>query len=234
MQLRDNKIATGGYRYASKIFLFLFGPKLLKGANEMIFWWYKKIFEGKFKNEHFEAFFTTFFNLSFDDFDDKKILDVGCGPRGSLEWAHHAQERVGLDPLANQYLKMGGKNHKMQYIKSGAESIPFGNNYFDFVSSLNSLDHVDDLNQCIQEIKRVVKKGGYFLLIADIHSFPTVAEPSNFGWNVADKFKPEFSVQMEKHFEGSNMYKSLRENILFDHTDKRDRYGILALKMRKN
>ena len=36
MQLRDNKIATGGYRYASKI-LFLFGPKLLKGANEMIF-----------------------------------------------------------------------------------------------------------------------------------------------------------------------------------------------------
>ena len=234
MQLRTNKIATGGYRYASKFFLFVFGPKLFKGANEILFWWYKKIIEGRLGNSHFEEFFTTFFELSYHDYKDQKVLDIGCGPRGSLEWANNTLERIGIDPLANKYVKMEGKYHKMNYINSGAENIPFYNEYFDCVSSLNSLDHVDDLDQCIKEIKRVVKKGGFFLLISDIHSFPTVAEPSNFSWDVAKKFEPEFSVEMEKHFEGSNMYKSLRENVVFDHSNPEDRYGILALKLKKN
>ena len=30
--------------------------------------------------------------------------DIGCGPRGSLEWATMAAERVGLDPPVNKYL----------------------------------------------------------------------------------------------------------------------------------
>ena len=234
MQLRKNKIAIGGYRYVSKFFLLIFGPRLFKGLNEILFWRYKKIVEGKLNNIHFEEFFTTFFELSYDDYEGKKIIDLGCGPRGSLEWANNTKERYGLDPLADKYVKMEGKNHSMKYVHSGAEKIPFDSNYFDFVSSLNSLDHVDDLDKCIQEIKRVVKSKGKFLLIADIHSFPTVAEPSNFDWDISEKFKPEFTVELEKHFEGSNMYKSLRENIPFDHSDTTDRYGILALKLIKN
>ena len=234
MQLRKNKIASGGYRYVSKFFLLLFGPKLFKGLNEILFWRYKKIIEGKLNNVHFKEFFTSFFELSYDDYEEKKIIDLGCGPRGSLEWANNTKERYGLDPLANKYVKMEGKNHSMKYVNSGAENIPFDNEYFDFVSSLNSLDHVDDLYLCINEIKRVLKKNGRFLLIADIHSFPTVAEPSNFGWDISEKFKPEFTVETERHFEGSNMYRSLREKIPFNHNDKSDRYGILALKLVKN
>jgi ubiquinone/menaquinone biosynthesis C-methylase UbiE len=234
MQLRTNKIASGGYRYASKIFLLIFGPRLFKGANEILFWWYKKIIEGKLSNDHFKEFYTTFFKLSYEDYKDKKVLDIGCGPRGSLEWANNASERIGIDPLADKYVKMEGKYHKMNYINSGAENMPFRDEYFDFVSSLNSLDHVDDLDLCIKEIKRVVKKGGVFLLISDIHSFPTVAEPSNFGWDIAKRFEPEFSIEIENHFEGSNMYKSLRENSVFDHSDSKDRYGIIALKLLKN
>jgi len=233
MQLRTNKIVTGGYRYASKFFLFLFGPKLFKGLNEILFWRFKKVIEGRLNNDHFEVFFTDFFALKKSDFSDKKIVDIGCGPRGSLEWADNVAERIGLDPLADKYVKMEGKYHKMKYVNSGAESMPYSDGYFDFVSSLNSLDHVDNLDACIQEIKRVTKVGGRFLLISDIHSFPTVAEPSNFGWDIAEKFAPEFEVEFEKHFEGSNMYKSLRENIPFDHSNEEDRYGILALKLKR-
>ena len=30
------------------------------------------------------------------------------------------------------------------------------------------------------------------------------------------------------------MYKSLRENIPYDHSNKKDRYGIIALKLKRN
>jgi hypothetical protein len=42
-----------------------------------------------------------------DFFKGKKFLDIGCGPRGSLEWASQATTRVCADPLAVQYGKLG-------------------------------------------------------------------------------------------------------------------------------
>lgn len=234
MALRNNKIAQGYYKWLSKVSLAIFGPKLLKSLNEMIFWRFVKIKEGKLTNHHYEEFFTTFFNLSKEDYNGKAVLDIGCGPRGSLEWADNTKRRVGLDPLADKYVKMEGRNHAMEYIQSGAEKMPFTEGTFDIVTSLNSLDHVDNLNDCIAEIKRITAPGGMFLMICDIHSYPTMAEPSNFGWDISDAFLPEFSIEFEKHFEGTNMYKSLRENIEYDHSNKKDRYGIVALKLKRN
>ncbi len=234
MALRDNKIATAYYKWLSRVSLALFGPKLLKSLNEIVFWKIVKIREGRLTNHHYEEFFTIFFDLTKEDYAGQVIMDIGCGPRGSLEWADNTKRRVGLDPLADKYVKMEGRNHEMEYIQSGAEKMPFDTGSFDFVTSLNSLDHVDDLGECIQEIKRIVAPGGLFLMICDIHSYPTLAEPSNFGWDISKSFLPEFSIEFEKHFEGNNMYKSLRENIPYDHSNKKDRYGIVALKLRRN
>ena len=234
MALRDNKIATAYYKWLSKVSLALFGPKMLKSINEILFWKVVKIREGRLTNHHYEEFFTTFFGLTKTDYDGLTIMDIGCGPRGSLEWADNSKRRIGLDPLADKYVKMEGRHHKMEYIQSGAEDMPFETDSFDIVTSLNSLDHVDNLEECIQEIKRIVAPGGLFLMICDIHSYPTLAEPSNFGWDISKSFLPEFSIESEKHFEGNNMYKSLRENIPYDHSNKKDRYGIVTLKLKKN
>jgi 2-polyprenyl-3-methyl-5-hydroxy-6-metoxy-1,4-benzoquinol methylase len=58
-------------------------------------------------NEHYAYFFTEHFGIDREFYAGKRILDIGCGPRGSLEWADEAAERVGADPLADEYLKLG-------------------------------------------------------------------------------------------------------------------------------
>ena len=63
-----------------------------------------------------------------------------------------------------EYISLGTDKHQMEYVASGSESIPFPDGHFDVVTSLNSLDHVDDLDMTIREIKRVVRRGGFFLL----------------------------------------------------------------------
>ena len=63
------------------------------------------------------------FGLTKKDYHDKTILDIGCGPRGSLEWLEDASLRCGLDPLAHNYCKLGVLNHSMIYINSIAEKI---------------------------------------------------------------------------------------------------------------
>ena len=129
----------------------------------------------------------------------------------------------------------------MRYVAGGAERIPFANGFFDVACSINSLDHVDDLDRVIAEIIRIVSPQGYFLLLTDIHRHPTVLEPAAFSWNIVEKFLPEFDVVLQGHFEHSatttegfgDMWQSLRNAIPYDHADLTDRYGILSVLFRK-
>lgn len=233
MELRDSKFFIWYYENASKVLQAVLGKKRQKEFYEWLFWKLKKIREKQLTNHHYEYFFTSYFGFDHEFYKDKKVLDIGCGPRGSLEWANMTQERIGLDTLADRYVKMEGKNHQMTYRQGGSEAIPYPSNYFDIVSSFNSLDHVDDLNQSIAEIKRVLQVGGYFLLIADIHSYPTICEPSAFNWDIVNSFLPEFELVKEQHFEGNLMYKSIRAGVPFNHDNEEDRYGILTALFRK-
>ena len=226
---RKNK----GYQWSGKILGRLPGIRQWKNGFEMGYWRIKKWEEGAFTNAHYEWFFTGYFDLDIGFYSGKKILDIGCGPRGSLEWASGAAERIGLDPLADKYVRLNEGLQKMSYVQGNAEAIPFQEAYFDVVSSFNSLDHVDDPEQSLREIERVLKPGGLFLLIADIHESPTVTEPAAFSWDIVNRFPAGLQVLDEKHYEGHRLYKSIREGIPFDHTNPKKRYGVLSVKALK-
>ena len=212
-----------------------------KETAELAFWKSRVQVQGKLANDHFEYFYTAQFGLQTEFYQGKWILDIGCGPRGSLEWAFEAEVRIGVDPLANEYLQLGTARHAMEYVACGAENLPFPDAGFDVVSSLNSLDHVDDLDRTISEIGRVTVAGGLFLLITDIHRLPTDLEPNAFSWDIVDRFPPEFEILSQIHLEQSvfspqgfaDIYSSLKKNVPFDHSDQRERNGILAVKFRK-
>ena len=187
-------------------------------------------------NAHYEYFYTEYFHLSKDFYKAKKILDIGCGPRGSLEWADMASERIGLDPLADKYLRIGAKDHKMKYVKAQSEKIPFDDNYFDVVCSFNSIDHVDDLKLSCEEIKRVLKPQSVFLLIVDVHKKSQICEPQSIDWDFLKNYFSEFKIVEEHHYEKykNRIFQSIRNNIKFDHQNTSERFGVLTAKLLYN
>jgi ubiquinone/menaquinone biosynthesis C-methylase UbiE len=207
-----------------------------KGHHELEYWKGKKATEGQLANDHYSQFYTSHFGLSASDYAGKRILDIGCGPRGSLEWADMTAERVGLDPLADEYLKLGAKNHKMSYVAAPSEKIPFPDGHFDVVCSFNSLDHVDDLPTTINEIIRVLRPGGLFLLLTEVNHDPTDCEPQVFSWDIVKLFTPKLQLLTERHFERKTqgMYQSILQDITYDHANPEKRYGILSAKFMKN
>ena len=146
-----------------------------------------------------------------------------------------AAERVGLDPLIRRYKQLGIDCHKMKYVEARSEKIPFPEEYFDVVCSFNSLDHVDDLGQTIQEIIRVTKPGGLFLLLTDVNHEPTACEPISFSWDIKDRFLPAFDVLHEKRYEkkSGGLYESIRAGIIYDAKDVSARYGVLSVKFKR-
>jgi SAM-dependent methyltransferase len=171
------------------------------------------------ERSHYEQFFTSFFGLMPADYAGQRVLDIGCGPCGSLEWATMAAERVGIDPLAEEYKKLADDAQAMTYCAAPSEAMPFPDGHFDSVSSFNSLDHVDDIDATIAEIKRVTAPGGRMLLIVEIGHAPTPTEPHVLDESVIEKFAPEFEAISVRTFglrRDHNVYGSLLDDIVYE------------------
>ena len=206
-----------------------------KEAHELAYW--KNVHEressvnkdGKLGNTHYQRFYTDFFGFSKEDYIGKRILDVGCGPRGSLDWIADEAHADGIDPCADEYRKLNSV--KMNLIQGNVE-IYQSNEGYDFICSFNSLDHVDDLDAAILNIYSLLKPDGAFLLLSDIHRKPTVCEPSAFDWDIVKRLtRVGFEIKWENHYEKHirGLYRSLDDAQKFNHDNTTERYGVIAV-----
>ncbi|MEN1960943.1 class I SAM-dependent methyltransferase [Luteimonas sp. MJ246] len=189
----------------------------VKAEAEMRYWRRRHVEEGVLGNNHYEYFYTSLFELTRDDYSGLKVLDVGCGPRGSLEWADCAGERVGLDPLVDSYRDLGIDRHEMTYICAPAEAIPFGDSTFDIVASFNSLDHVRDPNIAAMELYRVLAPGGLLLFIVEAEHEATLTEPHRLRADCHEKLFPKAETEWVRRYamSGNDMYGSIKRNKRF-------------------
>jgi ubiquinone/menaquinone biosynthesis C-methylase UbiE len=150
----------------------------LKEWKELRYWKKKQAAETHLTNGHYAWFYTGCFGLGLDDYRGHRLLDVGCGPRGSLEWARSASITIGVDPLADRYRALHTRDQRMTYVNAYAEKMPFEDGYFDDVFCFNALDHTADFRRALDEMRRVLRPGGRFLLITEVNHPLTLAEPN--------------------------------------------------------
>jgi len=207
----------------------------VKEHEEFKYWTRQKAREGVLAAKHFEGIMTAGFGLVPAFYTGKRILDVGCGPRGSLEWAEMARQRVGLDPLACRYRELGTARHAMRYVTGVAERMPFTEGSFDVVTSLNSLDHVSDLRESLAEVTRVTRRGGHFVVAVEVHARPRPTEPVSVPWNLAQMLATAFTTESEERLVASTA--GLAASVLHGQPlmprDTQTTDGVLKLRLRR-
>jgi len=127
-----------------------------------------------------------------------KVLDIGCGISSILHFIKG--KRFGIDPLADEYLKMYKYPPGISITRGVGEKLPFPNRFFDVIFCTNVLDHTDNPREVVKEISRVLKKRGYFILAVHIFnkSFKRdPAHPHTFTGKgvyslISGRFKPVF------------------------------------------
>ena len=184
--------------------------------------WTEAAAERRFEGESREPFFTDHVGLERAFYDGKRILDLGCGPRRELEWATSAAERVGLDPLAEAYRGLMDGDAGMRLVAGVGERMPFADSSFDVVASLNSLDHVEDVELVAAEVKRVLEPDGTLILLTDVGHRARVTEPQTFGWEVVDRFRPELQPRLIRRLRdtGAGIDQSVRDGVELSPADR--------------
>lgn len=94
-----------------------------------------------------------------------RLLDIGCGSYPFFLVSTKFNEKYGIDPSVNVNLV---KNQNINLSKKDVSKfkLPFKDNYFDVITMLAVFEHIehDKLKFVLDEIKRVLKKDGVFII----------------------------------------------------------------------
>ncbi|MEL6959004.1 MAG: bifunctional 2-polyprenyl-6-hydroxyphenol methylase/3-demethylubiquinol 3-O-methyltransferase UbiG [Pseudomonadota bacterium] len=104
----------------------------------------------------------------FIDWNGTEVLDLGCAGGFLAEALDDRGARVtGIDPAkdaikaARAHAAEGGRT--INYDVGVGERLPYSDGQFDAVACVDVLEHVQDLQQVLNEVARVLKPGGLFL-----------------------------------------------------------------------
>lgn len=101
--------------------------------------------------------------------DHASVLEVGSGAHG-LIFFFEAAERVGVDPLADEYRALfPAWQERARTVAAFGEQLPFGDASFDIVLCDNVVDHAESPRRIVEEIARVLKPGGLLYFTVNVH-----------------------------------------------------------------
>ncbi len=138
-------------------------------------------------------------------FKGKVVMSVGPGPVGFLE-ACDATVKIGIEPLANAFCRHGLllPDCDVVYLSTGAEDIPLIDDFVDVTVCRNSLDHVEEPQRVIDEIWRVTKPKGSFVVNVDVEHKTRPLEPHSFSVLQVERMLSRFQVAWKKVYKESH------------------------------
>jgi len=110
----------------------------------------------------------------------KRVLDVGCGDGqvARLAVSLGSELVVGVDPTWNQVVVASERGGGVRVARASAHRLPFADSSFDAVVACLVFEHIEDVDDAIAEVSRVLAPGGRFCFFLN---HPLLQTPGS-GW----------------------------------------------------
>jgi len=134
---------------------------------------------------------------------NKIILDLACGEGyGSNLLSESAQKVVGVDidemTIRNAIQKY--KKANLIFEKAAATELPFTDYEFDVVVSFETLEHIEQHDQMLKEIKRVLRPDGLLIISTPDKKNYTEARSYKNPFHVKELYAEEFQNLLKENF----------------------------------
>ena len=144
---------------------------------------------------------------------DLKILNVGCGPGRSSQYLSSFGEVTSIE-YDKDCCEFASERTGLQIINGSITDLPFQDEMFDLVCAFDVIEHVEDDQLAISEMKRVTKKDGVIFI-----TIPTFMSLWSHHDVINHHFRRYKFSQIEKLFEsqknGNEIFSSYFNFFLF-------------------
>jgi len=139
----------------------------------------------------------------------KRVLDMASGEGyGSAMLAAHAVEVIGVDISEEAVRHASSKynNSNLRFVQGSCAAIPLLDASVDMVVSFETIEHHDQHEAMMQEIKRVLRPGG-LLVISSPDKLEYSDKPGYVNeFHVKELYRSEFQQLLAKHFMHQRLY----------------------------
>ncbi len=127
--------------------------------------------DNNFWNEYTRDRKITYFPKKFFELYAKgKILDLGCGDGQHAMTASHYGKVWAID-YSDEIIKTAAQRYPdINFYHASAYNLPFEDNFFDFIYSVDVIEHLEEPRKMVSEAKRVLKPNG--ILIIQTPNYP--------------------------------------------------------------
>ena len=126
---------------------------------------YDKIFEGSHRLRDTDSFYRWILK-KLNPIAHQRLLDIGCGEGILVDFAHKlGLISIGMDISASgikiAQLGTGSK----RFALANGENLPFGENSFDYITNIGSLEHFINPLTGVREMRRVLHPDGLAAIV---------------------------------------------------------------------
>jgi SAM-dependent methyltransferase len=136
----------------------------------------------------------------------KRVLDAGCGTGYGLAMllAEGPESLTGMDlseeAVAEAGRRLGGE---ADVLRADVRDLPFDDGSFDMVVCFEVIEHIDRQPDALEELKRVLRPGGVFLISSPNRDVYPPGNPHH-----VREYRPdELQAELEQRFENVQLYR---------------------------
>jgi len=190
--------------HSTKLSTIKYNTKMKTTGERMI----PKIEDGTyFEHLHRYAFADEFVN-------NKIVLDIASGEGyGSFLLAKNADFVYGVDisEEAITYAKKNNRKDNLEFRVGNTSKIPLDSNSVDIVVSFETIEHHDQHDEMMKEIKRVLKKDGKLIISSPNKKYYSDENNTTNHFHIKELHEDEFKMLLNNYFRST---KFLNQNLL--------------------
>lgn len=141
--------------------------------------------------------------LTFNLIIKKKVLDIASGEGyGTHLMAEYAQHIIGVD-ISEDAIKHSNLKYKkdnLSYLHGSTSAIPIKDHSIDVVTSFETIEHHDEHEKMMQEIKRVLVPGGILIISSPDKKYYSDMPNYKNPFHVKELYADEFYELLRSHF----------------------------------
>ncbi|RYE17699.1 MAG: class I SAM-dependent methyltransferase [Sphingobacteriaceae bacterium] len=140
--------------------------------------------------------------------EHKTVVDIASGEGyGTKLLSNVAKKAIGIDISAEavEHAKVKYSGTNLEFKVGSTSNIPLADNSVDLVVSFETLEHHDEHEEMMQEIKRVLTPSGVLIISSPEKSIYKARDPKN-PFHIKELTLDEFKVLLSKYFSEVRLY----------------------------